>query len=125
MCPHRFVLLLFALALIVSAPAHAANGPASDVIIEHMAVKLVRGVTNIATSPVELVKQSYLTVKEEGAPGAVIGPLKGLGMTIYRLLMGAGETVLFLVPQPGYYDPMIDPPYVWQGWELHRPGEAK
>ena len=25
--------------------------------------------------------------------------------------------MIFLVPQPGYYDPMINPAYVWQGWE--------
>jgi hypothetical protein len=25
-----------------------------------------------------------------------------------------------MVPQPGYYDPMIDPAYVWEGWEPKR-----
>jgi len=114
---HLFVLPLFLLFLVTAAPVHAADGLPSDVIIEHMTVKLVRGVTNIATCVVELPKQSYLTVRDEGAVGYVIGPLKGLGMMIYRAVMGAGETLLFLVPQPGFYDPMIDPSYVWQGWE--------
>lgn len=117
---HHFVLPLVLLFLVTAVPAHAADGPPSDVIVEHMAVKLARGVTNLATCVVELPKQSYLTVKEEGAAGYVVGPLKGIGMMLFRALMGAGETLLFLVPQPGYYDPMIEPAYVWQGWEIHR-----
>jgi hypothetical protein len=56
-----------------------------------------------------------------GGPGYVVGPLKGLGMTLYRAFIGATETVFFLVPQPGYYDPMINPEFVWQGWEEYRP----
>ena len=38
-------------------------------------------------------------------------------MTLYRAFTGIIETVFFLVPQPGYYDPMIDPEFVWNGWE--------
>jgi putative exosortase-associated protein (TIGR04073 family) len=111
------ILPLFMLLVTVS-PLRAETGPPSDIIVEHMAVKLVRGITNIVTCVVELPKQTYLTVKKEGATGYLIGPIKGLGMTVYRAFMGAGETVLFLVPQPGYYEPMIDPDYVWKGWNI-------
>jgi putative exosortase-associated protein (TIGR04073 family) len=122
----RFIVLpFFLLFLVTIVPGHAADSPESDVIVEHMAVKLVRGVTNIATSVVELPKQTYLTIKEDGASGFVIGPLKGIGMMVYRALMGASETVLFLVPQPGYYDPMIDPDYVWKGWSVQHTAGAK
>jgi len=55
-----------------------------------------------------------------GPVGYVVGPLKGVGMTLYRGFIGMAETVFFLVPQPGYYDPMIDPAYVWEGWEPKR-----
>jgi putative exosortase-associated protein (TIGR04073 family) len=122
---HLIVLPFFLLFLVTTVPVHAADGPASDIIVEHMAVKLVRGVTNIATCVVELPKQTYLSIRDEGAIGSVVGPLKGIGMMVYRALMGASETALFLVPQPGYYDPMIDPEYVWKGWDVQQSAGSK
>ncbi|HWI40201.1 MAG TPA: exosortase system-associated protein, TIGR04073 family [Verrucomicrobiae bacterium] len=104
------VLFIFLLAPL----AHANDQQRPDSIIEKMAQKLVRGVTNVVTSPAELAKQTVVTVNSMGAPGIIIGPLKGIGMTAYRAFIGATETVFFLVPAPGYYDPMIDPAYVWQ-----------
>ncbi len=88
-----------------------------ETIVGKMSTKFVRGITNVATSVVELPKQTYVTVRDDGAVGIVTGPLKGIGMTVYRAFIGAVETVFFPVPQPGYYDPMIDPEYVWEGWE--------
>jgi hypothetical protein len=41
-------------------------------------------------------------------------------MTLYRGFIGMVETLFFAVPQPGYYDPTIEPPYVWQGWDQKR-----
>lgn len=95
----------------------------SDVIVERMAYKLTRGVTNIGTAIVELPKQMYLSVRGEDEIGVVIGPMKGIGMTFYRAFTGVVETVFFLVPQPGYYDSMIDPEFVWQGWEDPHAGQ--
>jgi putative exosortase-associated protein (TIGR04073 family) len=89
-------------------------------IAEKMAFKLVRGVANVTTSMAEIPKQSYLMVRDRGGIGYLVGPLKGVGMAFYRLFAGATETLLFAVPQPGYYDSMIDPEYVWQGWEEKR-----
>jgi putative exosortase-associated protein (TIGR04073 family) len=105
------------LVLVVAASAAWAEETAPDMIVERMAVKLFRGVTNVATSAAEIPKQTYLTVREEGEVGYIIGPAKGIGMTLYRALLGAAEAVFFLVPQPGYYDPMITPDYVWKEWE--------
>jgi hypothetical protein len=59
-------------------------------------------------------------VRDRGRIGYLVGPLKGMGMAFYRLFTGVVETVFFAVPQPGYYDSMIDPEYVWQGWEEKR-----
>lgn len=114
------VLPVLLLAIVLALPVAARADQQPEMIIEKMAVKLTRGVTNAVTSIVELPKQSILTVREMGGPGYVIGPLKGIGMTLYRGFIGMTEAVFFLVPQPGYYDPMIDPPYVWQGWEPKR-----
>lgn len=118
-----FTLLLLLATLTLASPVLAQDGPKPEFIVEKMAFKLARGVTNLTTSIVELPKQSYLTVRDRGDVGYVIGPLKGIGMTIYRAFIGSVETVFFLVPQPGYYDPMIDPEFVWKGWEPR--GEAR
>jgi len=97
----------------------------TDVVMEKMAYKFVRGVTNAATCIVELPKQIYLTTRDRGAIGYATGPIKGIGMTIYRAFAGAADTALFLVPQPGYYDPMINPDFVWKGWEETRPDPSR
>jgi putative exosortase-associated protein (TIGR04073 family) len=118
------VLCLFLLAGITT-PVLAAEALKPEAIAEKMAFKFARGVTNFATAIAELPKQSYLTVRDRGSVGYVIGPLKGVGMTLYRGLIGITETVFFLVPQPGYYDPMIDPVYVWEGWDEYRAEQSK
>lgn len=110
--------MLFALACTLPGLALAEQQP--EMIAEKMAIKLTRGVANTFTSIVELPKQTVLTVRDMGPAGYVVGPLKGVGMTLYRGFIGLAETVFFLVPQPGYYDPMIDPAYVWEGWEPKR-----
>lgn len=110
--------LLFAFAVTVPHAALAEQQP--EMIAEKMAIKFTRGVANTFTSIAELPKQTVLTVRDMGPVGYVIGPLKGVGMTLYRGFIGITEAVFFLVPQPGYYDPMIDPTYVWEGWEPKR-----
>ena len=107
-------------AFVVLEPGRATADQRPEVIVEKMATKLVRGVTNTFTSIAELPKQTYLTGREMGAVGYVIGPVKGVGMTLYRAVIGITEVVFCMVPQPGYYDPMIDPEFVWQGWEPKR-----
>ena len=104
----------------IALPVFAAESQKPESIAEKMAFKFARGVTNVATAIVEIPKQSYLTVRDRGEVGYVVGPLKGLGMTFYRGLVGVAEAIFFMVPQPGYYDPMIDPEYVWKGWEERR-----
>jgi len=119
------VALSLFMSMSVAASVFAQEAQRSDVIVEKMAFKFVRGVTNAATCIVELPKQTYLTVRDRGGIGYVIGPLKGIGMTLYRAFTGASETALFLVPQPGYYDSMISPDYVWKGWEDVRPEPSR
>ena len=116
------VLLMSALlaAFVVMGPGPATADQLPEMIVEKMAIKLTRGITNTVTSIVEFPKQTVLTVREMGPVGFVIGPIKGVGMTFYRGMIGVAETLFCMVPQPGYYDPMIEPAYVWQGWEPKR-----
>ena len=111
------ILFSFLLFLCLVAPGFAQESAKPENIVGKMAFKFTRGITNVATSVVEIPKQSYLTVRDQGALGYVIGPIKGLGMTVYRAFIGTVETALFLVPEPGYYDATIDPDFVWNGWE--------
>lgn len=114
------VILPLVLLCLFTIPSFAQEAQQSEAIAEKMAFKLVRGVTNVTTGIAEIPKQSYLTIRDRGNIGYVVGPLKGVGMAFYRTLIGAVETVFFMVPQPGYYDPLIDPEYVWNGWEEKR-----
>ena len=116
------VLLLSAMlfAFIALEPGQAAADQQPEMIAEKMAIKFTRGITNTFTSIVELPKQTILTGRDMGTFGYVIGPIKGVGMTFYRGVIGIAETLFCMVPQPGYYDPMMDPEYVWQGWEPKR-----
>lgn len=116
--------LFLAVAILISSflaiPAFASEMPKPESIAEKMSFKLVRGATNFVTAIVELPKQTILTGRNHGAVGYVVGPIKGVGMTLYRGFIGLTEAVFFLVPQPGYYDPMMDPEFVWQGWDEQR-----
>lgn len=107
-------------ALVVLGPGLAAAEQQPEMIVEKMAIKFVRGITNTVTSVVEIPKQTIITARDMGPEGFVIGPIKGVGMFLYRGIVGVAETVFCLVPQPGYYDPMINPEYVWQGWAPKR-----
>jgi|SRR6185369_9988255 len=84
-------------------------------VVDHMAAKGVRGAANLVTGWVEIPKQIYLTGSRDGwLRGTVIGPLKGIGMTVVRTVSGAGELFTFFVPFPGFYDPWFEPRFVWQ-----------
>ena len=115
-----FLAVAFMISSLVAVPAFANEMPKPESIAEKMSFKLVRGATNFFTSIVELPKQTILTGRNHGTVGYVVGPIKGVGMTFYRAFIGVTETIFFMVPQPGYYDPMIDPEFVWQGWDDQR-----
>lgn len=90
------------------------NSSAQEVV-DGMANKFARGVANATTGWVEFPKQVYVTWQEEGAAkGLLIGPLKGVGMTVARTVGGVGELATFFVAWPGFFDPYLSPAYVWQ-----------
>ena len=116
------IFLLSAL-LVVSAvamPGRALADQQPEMIMEKMAIKFTRGITNLVTSVAELPKQTVLTSREMGGVGVFVGPVKGVGMTLYRGVIGIAEADFCMVPKPGFYVPMMDPAYVWEGWEPRR-----
>lgn len=116
--------LAVSLLAFTTTPVFATDVPKPESIAEKMSFKLVRGVTNFATAIAELPKQTIITVENHGDIGYVVGPIKGVGMTFYRALIGVTEAVFFMVPQPGYYDPMMDPEFVWHGWDEGKKANA-
>jgi putative exosortase-associated protein (TIGR04073 family) len=80
--------------------------------------KLTRGVTNVVTSPVEIVRNVYVESQYENvAYGMTIGLGKGVFKTILRLGAGVVETLTFPFNFPDEFkDPIIEPEYVWEEW---------
>src|SRR5512133_513282 len=122
----RFKRLFLTLsATLLLSGAFAANGNAENFrtvdnsspqdIVDGMATKGVRGAANLLMGWVEFPKQIYVTGQEsDWLRGAVIGPFKGIGMTVVRTVSGAGELLTFFLAYPGFYDPWIEPRFVWQ-----------
>lgn len=123
---NHFALCMLALLLVLSSggltPAGASSrnlksleSSSPQEIVDGMATKGVRGGINLATGWLEIPKQIYVTTKESGyAKGLLVGPFKGLGMTIVRTVSGAGELATFYLAYPGFYDPWFEPRFVWQ-----------
>jgi putative exosortase-associated protein (TIGR04073 family) len=111
---------LLLLSVMFTLPYAASAEQLPETIAEKMTIKFSRGVANTFTCIAEIPKQTVLTGRDMGGIGYVYGPIKGLGMAFYRGIIGMTEMVFFGVPQPGYYDPMMNPAYVWEGWEPKR-----
>ena len=80
--------------------------------------KLTRGVVNVATSPVEVVRNVYNESQYENVfYGMTIGLGKGVVQTVLRLGAGAVEIVTFPFNFPDEWkDPIVEPEYVWEDW---------
>lgn len=81
--------------------------------------KFGRGAVNVLTCWVELPKNLHLGLQENNpVTGAVIGILKGGGLALTRLAVGAYETVSFPIPYPksyaSPYEGMELPDYAWE-----------
>lgn len=91
--------------------------PSAENVVGGMSTKLLRGVVNVVTCPLELPRQISRQVRLRGAlEGSAVGLVAGIGMTVYRAAAGGVEAALFLVPEPGFYSPMIDPAFAWEDW---------
>lgn len=106
-----------ALFLAMATNLHAANEQLPESIAGMMAMKFGRGVTNMVTAVAEIPKQTIIMGRDMGGVGYLVGPFSGVLMTGYRAIIGVTETILFMVPAPGYYDPMLEPEFVWVGWD--------
>lgn len=83
--------------------------------VDKMGIKMVRGITNIATGWGEFPRQIYRSGQEDGVLLALpYGLARGLTMTFVRTMYGVAETVFFYIPFDGGYESALNPAYVWE-----------
>jgi len=73
--------------------------------------KLGRGVANMITCPLEITHRIGEANEDSGPVAALTwGILSGIFRTATRVVVGAYETVTFMIPFPNDYGPIIDDP---------------
>ena len=77
--------------------------------------KLGRGVANIVTAPLELLRMPCLVSQRDGGvSGATVGLAHGVVAMVSRGLSGVVETVTFFAPVPKKdFAPLISPEFVY------------
>ena len=76
--------------------------------------KLGRGVANLATCPLELVRMTTLVGRRDGNLAALsVGLIQGTWRTALRGLAGAYEVTTFVIPLPRGFKPVMTPEFVY------------
>ncbi len=76
--------------------------------------KLGRGVSNIATCPLELIRMTTLVGRRDGNIAALsVGLIQGTWRTALRGIAGAYEVTTFLIPLPRGFKPVMTPEFVY------------
>ena len=97
----------------LATPVSAADEPGSP-YVHGMLRKLGRGITNIATCPVELLRKPEQLLHEKGPLAAAsVGALQGVWMTLVRGVVGVYETVTFFVESPDNFEPILKPEFAF------------
>lgn len=116
----RFIYILIAVSCACAGLSQAESIEGKDLsdaedIVQDMSTKLNRGIFNILTGWMEIPRQMIKSGKETGWWAVVpVGIPAGALMTVVRTGVGIFETGLFFVPIDDTYDPLLDPPFVWQ-----------
>ena len=93
-------------------PVCAEEGQAS--YVDGSLRKLGRGITNIVTCPLELIRTPQAESYRYGYMEAVsVGLLRGAWRTIQRGVVGAFEVLTFCVEIPKDFEPLMTPEFVF------------
>jgi putative exosortase-associated protein (TIGR04073 family) len=109
----KVIVLVLLFMFLVVGKASAANQPTK---------KLLRGVTNVLTAPVEVVKQtrSYWIKGAQKTPHIIVwlvsGAVWGTVQTVKRAGSGAWDVVTFPFAKPEQSKALMHPDYVFQEW---------
>ena len=101
-----------AMTLAVAAPVMAdeASGSSAEGTLQ----KLGRGIANITTCPLELLRTPELVGRQQGYLGAMtVGILQGAWRTIVRGTVGIFEVATFYAEIPKGFAPLVKPEFVW------------
>ena len=91
-------------------------------------IKLERGVVNVVTAPVEIVKEfrtHWIKGSEKTSHISAwlfCGLVKGVVMTAARAGSGIWDIATFPVSVPKDYAPLLKPVYVYEEWPRRDPG---
>jgi putative exosortase-associated protein (TIGR04073 family) len=112
------IVLTFLIAFVISGSLFGQDqkvNKAPERSVDAMGIKMVRGITNMATGWGEFPRQIYRSGKEDGVLLALpYGLARGLTMTFLRTMYGVAETVFFFIPFDGGYESSLNPAYVWE-----------
>lgn len=107
---------LVILVLLVGLSLCTVNAYAYEKYENNAATKFGRGMVNTFACWMEIPKQAFLTIKERGTlTGLVFGSAKGMGYMVMRLIQGLYDTAFCFFPP--YDELLIEPEYVFEGWE--------
>ncbi len=108
------VAILAAMCLGIS-PSGWADGPqTANTRVNGIFHKLGRGIANIVTCPLELLRVPMIVSRKDGnLAGWSVGVVKGAAQTIGRGVAGVYEVLTFYAEIPDDYAPLIKPEFVW------------
>ena len=76
--------------------------------------KLGRGLANIVTCPLELIRTPELVGRQSGyLAGLSVGVVQGVWNGVVRGVTGVYETVTCFWGGPTHYEPLVKPEFVW------------
>jgi len=92
----------------------AAAGERKPSYVDGAFRKLGRGIANIVTCPLELIRTPELVGRRDGYVASLsVGLTQGVWRVIARGVSGAYEVVTFPIPLPRHFHPVITPEFVW------------
>lgn len=109
----RVMVLCVAISVLAAPSVYAQQSPAK---------KLLRGVVNIVTAPIEIPKQAraYWIKGAQITPHILVwigsGAVWGVVQTVKRAGSGVWDVVSFPVNKPVHYEPLFKPNYVFNEW---------
>jgi putative exosortase-associated protein (TIGR04073 family) len=78
--------------------------------------KLGRGVANVLSAPLELIRKPFLVGQQDGGlAGVTVGIVQGLGAAVIREGAGLIEVVTFFAPFPNHFQPLVKPEFIYAG----------
>ena len=76
--------------------------------------KLGRGIANVATAPLEMIRTPYfVSQRDGGVAGVTVGIVQGMWASLLRELAGVFEVATFMVPIPSKFEPLMSPEFIY------------